>query len=208
MFLRSRSRPVRVSLAVRLGHDEIDGLRAQLRQLLLDKSVHVTVEVVGFDYFDGNDLDALTTLVAGGEGRVELVGLDRFAAAIAPPPAPVPATVDVRSRAEQAVTVLSGVTVVSTLLAGVPLDEDEFMTALAIAVESGRGVVTVDLLSVDSLSPAQLLAVAELSGELHHDLRRLVLVNTSAIVAGQLRGAGLSGGLHMSTYDTAHRVVP
>ncbi|MBV9291235.1 MAG: hypothetical protein JO222_02205, partial [Frankiales bacterium] len=96
--------------------------------------------------------------------------------------------------AERAITHLTGVTVVTATADGAPLGDHEMDEALRLAVRADRGIVTIDLRHVARLSPAQVLALAETSAELHADDRMLVFVNTTEAVGDQLRTAGLSGG--------------
>jgi anti-anti-sigma regulatory factor len=127
------------------------------------------------------------------------VGLDAFVDQVLPPGPP--AVLDLRTDAERAVTHLTDVSVVTAITAGLPLSDDEFERALHLASQAGRSIVTIDLRHVDQLSPAQILALAEHSAELHHDIRTLIIVNATTVVAAQLRKAGLSGGLRMSIDD-------
>jgi hypothetical protein len=177
-----------------LGRDSIADLGARVLDLLRDPEQVVTVRVVGFDYFDENDVTALTDLTTWSP-RVRVVGLDSFADQVL---VPTPKVVDVRTHAERAVTSFADVTVVTAICQGERLDDVGFDQALRLAYEARRGIVTVDLRHVEQLTPAQIVTLAELSADLHWDLRTLIVVNAGLVVAAQLRSAGLSGGLRMS----------
>src|SRR3954453_21551088 len=200
MFRRRRRSPENTTIAVHLGRTALAEIRGELQQRLRRGDDRVTVEIVGFDYFDANDLEALNAAVDDSNGRVVLSGLDRYVEAVAG--GFMPPSIDLRDRVPRAVTLLGAVAGVTMVVDGRPLDDAECAMALQMANDSRRGIVTLDLLAVAELSAQQLLSVAELSGDLYRELRRLVLVNGNPMVGQQLRMAGLSGGLHMSICDT------
>jgi hypothetical protein len=177
-----------------LGRCSLATIAATVAKLLRDEERHVVVQINGFDYFDEHDLAALTDLATWSE-RVEVVGLDAFAQQLLP----APTTVDVRSAAERAVTHLSGVTVVTAINDGRPLDDNELDETLRLAKMAGRAIVTVDLRHVENLPPAQVLTVAETWSELQRSLRTMILVNATTLVAEQLRSGGVSGALGLTT---------
>ena len=176
-----------------LGHSSLASVAATVVKLLRDPDENIVVKVVGFDYFDEQDLTAISDL-ASWSPRVEVVGLDAFADMLLPPAS----VIDVRSMAERALTRLSSVAVVTVLVDGQPLTDHEFEDALQLALSAGPDILTVDLRHLAQLTPAQVLAIAEASAELHRQSRTLILVNTTTAVAHQLRRGGLSGALRMT----------
>lgn len=195
LLRRHRSSPRVITYT--LGRSSHDALVAAITRALSDPHQRVVVNVVGFDFFDIDELTALAELPSRFD-RLTINGLDRYADQLVGDP---PATVDVRSVAERAVTHLDAVTVVTAVVDGSPLDDGAWEQALQLALTAQRAIVAVDLRAVAQLSPAQTLTLAEASAELHRDLRTLILVNAGPETAAQLRTAGLSGGLRMSLED-------
>ncbi|MBV9291979.1 MAG: hypothetical protein JO222_05965 [Frankiales bacterium] len=187
-LLRRRQPRARV-IDYTVGRTSLADVAASVFDALAVSRQRVCVQVNGFDYFDQDELTALTDM-ATWSPRVQIVGLESFVDHLLP----APRAVDVRSAAERAITHLSGVTVVTATADGAPLGDHEMDEALRLAVRGDRGIVTIDLRHVARLSPAQALALAETSAEMHADDRMLIFVNTTEAVGDQLRTAGLSGG--------------
>jgi anti-anti-sigma regulatory factor len=183
-------------ISFHLGRTSLTALSAAVTDMLADPAISVVVEVNGFDYFDETELTKLVDLVAA-EPRLSLHGLEQYADRLI---ADAPGTIDVRSRAERAVLHLSSVTVVTGIVDGHPLDDSTWQEALCIAFDAGRPMVTVDLRALAALSVGQVLALAELSADLHRAGRQFLLVNVGHEVAAQIRQAGLSGA-HMTEND-------
>lgn len=190
-LLRRRQPTPRV-IDFALGRTSLAAVAGEVMSLLRDPEQGVVINVTGFDYFDEQELTALNDL-ATWSARVQVIGLDSYADQLLP----APTTIDVRPLAERAVTHLAGVTVLTAIIDGRPLDDHELDAALGLARTGGRPIVTVDLRHLERLSPAQILSLAETSGELYRDLGTLILVNTTSHVAEQLRNAGLSGAVRM-----------
>src|SRR4051794_13143206 len=136
MLSRIRARRAPLSIPVHLGRTDVTTIAAAVRQHLATGATRITIEIVGFDYFNGRDLDALTQLAELGAGRVDVIGLDGYAA-IAVETEPEP-TLDVRTWSERATAVLSSVAVITCVLDGHVLDDLEFEAAVGAAGRSGR----------------------------------------------------------------------
>jgi anti-anti-sigma regulatory factor len=193
LLRRRRTQPTVIEHII--GRSSLADLAAAVLRLLREPDRRIVVRVVGFDYFDQNDLAAIADLSTWSP-RVDVEGLDSFADLLLPQQ-----VVDVRSAAERAVTHLSNVTVITAIVDRSPLDDREFEKALSLAVAGGRDIVTVDLRHLEQLSPAQLLAIAESSADVQRQQRTLILVNTTGVVAEQLRRGGQSAVLRMTVDD-------
>lgn len=189
-FRHSHAPRQTLTLPVHLGRDDMTEV-ARRCETAARGGDDLVVEIVGFDYFDQDSLDALTRLVDRSMGHVVVRGLDDFVDAVCPQPL---AIVDLRSVTERALRHLSSVSVV----VGRELDETSWELALEAADAAGRPIVTLDLLYVSELSPRALIDVGELSAQLQRNGRQLILVNANPTIAHQLERAGLSGGLRMS----------
>lgn len=188
-------------IRVHLGRSDLTDIAERVENVLALPRGHVTLLVDGFEYFDGESLAQLTAIADQSPDRVEIKGLDLFASAVGGTATQLRPVVDVRARAERAVTLLGNVAVVTAVVDARILDDAELEGALKIALASRRDIVTLDLRNLAELSPAQALAIAEASADLYRSLRQLILVNASRDVARQLRRAGLSGGLRLSIDD-------
>jgi hypothetical protein len=179
-----------------LGRTSLASIASTVTALLRDEQRIVVLHVSGFDYFDEHDIAALQDLASWSD-RLSVVGLENYAEHVLP----APARVDVRSTAERAVVHLSGVSVVTAIVDGRPLDAHELDEALRLAVTHGRGIVTVDLRYLETLSPAAALGIAETWAELQCALRTMILVNATALAAEQLRSSGVSGALGLAVEE-------
>jgi hypothetical protein len=188
-------------LHVHLGRTDLVELGTAVEEILADRAAHVVIVIEGFEYFDLDSLGQLTAIADRPDGRVEIFGLDLYGVALAGELGRGPDVVDIRPRAERAVVLLGQVAVVTCIVDGHVLDDAELFGALTLARQSRRNIVTIDVRNVAELSPAQSLAIAELSADLFRELRQLILVNAGSTVARQLKRAGLSGGLRLSVDD-------
>src|SRR4051812_29088671 len=116
MFSLLRRRHATTTIHVHLGRTDLVAFRDELARHLRRTRDQVTVEIVGFDYFDANDLDELNAVVEAGHGRVNVAGLDGYAEAIAS--VGEHESIDIRDRAERAVTLLGAVAVITVVVDG------------------------------------------------------------------------------------------
>ena len=188
-------------IRVHLGRSNLTEIAERVDNVLAMPRSRVTLLIDGFEYFDLESLAQLTAIAELSTDRVEIKGLDLFASAVGGGTSKSRPVIDVRARAERAVTLLGHVAIVTGVVDARILDDAELETALAIALASGRDIVTLDLRNIGELSPAQSLAIAETSADLYRSLKQLILVNAGSDVARQLRRAGLSGGLRLSIDD-------
>lgn len=190
-----------VVLPVELGPTDLDAVVRAVQSLLRDPALHVVVDVQRFSYFDERALLTLDDLASSSGGRVEVQGLDRYAMAVQAAAEPLPGEIDLRDRPHRAVSLHNNVAIGQLVVDGRPLGDAEVHATLTLLRESGRRIVTVDLRALQQLSPATQIGLAELSGDLAHERRTLLLVNAEVEVANQLRTAGLSGGLHLAVEE-------
>jgi hypothetical protein len=206
VFARLRQRqPDTVVLPVELGTTDLTTTHRTVAHLLRNPNVRVVVDVQKFTYFDEGAVLGLTELAESSNGRVQVTGLEGFAAAMLPADDESATPIDVRDRIDRAVTVHHNVTVVELVIDGRPLTDAEVDAVLERAVVSGRRIVTVDMRALAELTPSVQLALAELSGELSTELRTLLLVNVGTEMAAQLRMSGMTGGVHLAVEEPPSR---